>query len=79
VATDQSILLQSTAKPPTSTMQVSLPLELLLITFAWLGPLQTHFEMLQVQSQGEIDNCRREVQNKEEWEEQAEISISEKR
>ena len=72
MAIDQSILLQSVAKPPTTTMQVSLPLDLLLITFRWLGPLQTHFEMFQVQSQGGVGNCRREEQKKKEWEEQTE-------
>lgn len=36
---------------------------LLSIRFTSVGELQTHFEMYQVQSQGEVGNCSKEVQN----------------
>lgn len=59
-------------------MQVLLPSDLLLITFRVLGPLQTHFEMFQVQSQGGVGNYRREVQKRKEWVEETRLCIRKK-
>lgn len=60
-------------------MQVSLPLNLLLITLRWLQAWQTHFEIFQVQSQDGVDNWTGEVQKKKEWEEQTEDCLPKKK